>query len=156
MQSHKGSLPTIGPRFSHHLSGGWRRQVLPCAPQPILIVGAGAYADCFQSSCVLFDHLDSFCQLNRHGDNTSQVFYFCSVLSHAAGNRRRGMGDERQPFRVLVQFTPAADVGIPGHEEVNRSPKFLRPVFPRRDGAFLGIDVQNCAWLEQTSTQERT
>jgi|HubBroStandDraft_6_1064221.scaffolds.fasta_scaffold119957_5 hypothetical protein len=32
------------------------------------------------------DPLNSFCQSNRHGNNTSKVFYFRSVLPSAAGS----------------------------------------------------------------------
>ena len=48
-----------------------------------------------------------------------------------------------QPFRVPVQFAPAAHIGVPGNKEINGTLKFVRPVFPGRDGALSGIDVDN-------------
>ena len=86
---------------------------------------------------------NSFCQSNRHDDNASQVFYFRSVLPSAAGRARQRVGNQGQPFRVPVQFAPATHVGVPGHKEINGTVKFMRPVFLRRDCAFLSIDMNN-------------
>jgi len=40
------------------------------------------------------------------------------------------VGDQGQPFRVPVQFAPAADIPLRGHEEINGPLKFMGPVFP--------------------------
>jgi hypothetical protein len=67
----------------------------------------------------LIDQLNSFFQPNGHSDNAPQVFYFCPVLPSSAGGRRKRVWDQGQPFRVAVQFAPAADRPLPGHEEID-------------------------------------
>src|SRR5580692_9433621 len=94
-------------------------------------------------SASFFEQPNSFCQSNSHDDNTSQAFYFCSVLPSAAGGGRQRVGDQRQPFRVPVQFAPAADIALAGHEEIDRALEFMGPVFLRGDRALPGIDLNN-------------
>jgi hypothetical protein len=47
------------------------------------------------------------------------------------------VGDQRQPFRVPVQFAPAADKLFPGSEEIDGALKLMGPVFARARAVML-------------------
>jgi hypothetical protein len=55
----------------------------------------------------------------------SYIFHFFSILPRSTGSGRDGTGDYGQPFRLPVQFAPAAEMGIPGHEEMDGPMKFV-------------------------------
>jgi hypothetical protein len=94
-----------------------------------------AYFCCYRAWISVFSQFlrppNLFCQSKRHGDNTSQAFYFCPVLPSSTGGRRKRVGDQGQPFRVLIQFAPAAYIALAGHQEVDWSPELMGPILLR-------------------------
>ena len=83
---------------------------------------------------------NSFAQWNSHADNTSHVFYLCSVLPVSDGNGGQRMRNQRQPFGVCIQFTPATDVCIPRQKKVDRTLELIDPVSSCGNGALVGVD----------------
>jgi hypothetical protein len=54
-----------------------------------------------------------------------------------------GVGNQRQPFGVIVQFTPATYVCILLQKKVDRTLERMSPVSSCGNDTFLGIDVHN-------------
>ena len=55
------------------------------------------------------------------------------------------MRDQGQPFRGLIQFAPAADIPLPGCEEIDWPLEFMGPVFLRGDFALPRVDLYDGA-----------
>ena len=70
---------------------------------------------------------------------------FLLVLPPSAGIWRQGVRDKRQPVRSFIQFTPPANIGCSGHEEVNGPLKFMLPILCRSNGAIPRIDINSGA-----------
>jgi hypothetical protein len=81
------------------LASAKKKAILPAdvlrARTVLVIVDPTAGAARFLAPANFFDHLNSFCQSNSHGNNTSQVLYFCSVLPSAAGSGRQRVRNQR-------------------------------------------------------------
>ena len=82
-------------------------------------------------------------QPNGDKNDAAHAFYLGPVFPSLAGGGRQGMGDKGQPIGMLIQFTPAADIGIPGQQKKDGALKLVIPVFASRDGALAGIDVND-------------
>jgi hypothetical protein len=66
-----------------------------------------------------------------------------SVLPASGGNRGQGLGNQRQPFGVFVQFTPATYVCIPRQKKKDRSMELIDPISSCGNDALVGVDMHN-------------
>ena len=74
--------------------------------------------------------LNSFFQPNRHTDNAPGSLSL-SGTSISGWKRATAGGGLGSTIPSPVQFAPAADITLPGHEEIDGPLKFMGPVFPR-------------------------
>jgi len=88
---------------------------------------------------------DSRSQSNGHKGDAAYRFYFFSESPSPAGSARQRVGYERQPIGFPVQFAPAADVSVPGGQEIDWPLKLMGPVSARRDGPLLSVNLNNRA-----------
>jgi hypothetical protein len=77
------------------------------------------------------DRLYSLRQAAGYGDKAPEVFYLFQTLPSSAGGGQMGLGIRVKPFRVPVRFASAADIPVPGPDEIDGAPRFVGPVFSR-------------------------
>jgi hypothetical protein len=70
---------------------------------------------------------------------------FLPLFGTSSVGRKPGTsgGNQRQPFAVIVQLTPATDVSVPRQKKIDRPLELIGPVSSCGNDALVGVDMRN-------------